>query len=58
MVRIVLSVLAALFGVQSESNRRRDFQASSAKPFILTGLVVIVLFVLALIGVVQWVIPR
>ncbi|GAA5193371.1 hypothetical protein GCM10025772_24140 [Ferrimonas gelatinilytica] len=54
----MLSVLAALFGVQSESNRRRDFQASSAKPFILTGLVVIVLFVLALIGVVQWVIPR
>ncbi len=51
-MRVVFSVLAAFFGVQSEANRRRDFTDTSPLPYILTGIVAIVLFVLTLSGTV------
>lgn len=52
-MRVVFSVLAAFFGVQSEANRRRDFTDTSPLPYILTGIVAVVLFVLTLIWVVN-----
>ncbi len=55
MVRVVLSVLAALLGVQSEANRQRDFQASSALPFILMGILAIALLIFTLVALVSWV---
>ncbi|BDY03250.1 DUF2970 domain-containing protein [Ferrimonas sp. YFM] len=54
-MKVVASVLAALFGVQSEANRQRDFSHSSPLPFILTGVVLVSLFVLGLIALVNWV---
>ncbi|OXY83483.1 DUF2970 domain-containing protein [Oceanimonas doudoroffii] len=45
-------VLAAMFGVQSEQHRRAQF-SGSPWPYVAMGVVVIVLFVLALLGVVQ-----
>ncbi|WP_084643960.1 DUF2970 domain-containing protein [Ferrimonas futtsuensis] len=54
-MKVVASVLAALFGVQSEANRQRDFSHSSPLPFILTGILLVSLFVLGLIALVNWV---
>ncbi|MBY5992099.1 DUF2970 domain-containing protein [Ferrimonas balearica] len=52
-MRVLLSVLAALFGVQSERNRQRDFASASPLPYILTGLMAVILFVLGLVAVVN-----
>ncbi|TKB48109.1 DUF2970 domain-containing protein [Ferrimonas sediminicola] len=52
-MKVVASVLAALFGVQSEANRQRDFSQTSPLPFILTGVVLVTLFVLGLIALVN-----
>ena len=38
------SVLAAFFGVQSRSNRERDFSRGKASHFIILGLVMTVVF--------------
>lgn len=43
--QIVLSILAAALGVNSERNRERDFSASSPWPFITGGIIFGVLFV-------------
>ncbi|MFJ3449764.1 DUF2970 domain-containing protein [Pseudomonas sichuanensis] len=47
------SILAAAFGVQSGKNRARDFTHGKASHFILMGTVFTLVFVLALIGLVQ-----
>ncbi|MBB1486879.1 DUF2970 domain-containing protein [Oceanospirillum sediminis] len=51
---IVRSVLAAFLGVQSEKNRQQDFKSGSAWPFIVTGIMLTVLFVILLILLVRW----
>ncbi|MCW8329647.1 DUF2970 domain-containing protein [Photobacterium sp. SDRW27] len=48
---IALSVAAALFGVQSDSNRQADFAQRSPWPFIIGGIVAIVLFVAVLLAI-------
>lgn len=50
---VVGSVLAAMFGVQKRRNQERDFGSGRAAPFIITGLIMTILFVLVLVGVVQ-----
>jgi hypothetical protein len=55
--QVILSVFAALFGVQSGRNRKRDFDRGSPAVFILVGLLAVTLFVLTLCGVVYWVLP-
>ncbi|HCB12574.1 MAG TPA: hypothetical protein DEP36_03250 [Gammaproteobacteria bacterium] len=45
-LRIILSVLAAFFGVQSEKNRARDFQQGRPIHYILVGLIMTLLFIL------------
>ncbi|TKB49138.1 DUF2970 domain-containing protein [Ferrimonas aestuarii] len=49
------SVLAALFGVQSEANRQRDFNESSPLPYIVVGVVMVTLFVISLLAIVNMV---
>ncbi|HXH02655.1 MAG TPA: DUF2970 domain-containing protein [Candidatus Competibacteraceae bacterium] len=51
--QVVMSVLAAFIGVQSEKNRRRDFTHGRPAHYIVVGLAMTVLFVLLLYGVVQ-----
>lgn len=46
--QVILSVLAAGFGVQSGKNRERDFQHGSGAVFAAVGLVATVLFILAI----------
>jgi len=51
----VQSVLAAGLGVQSEQNRRRDFDRGSPTLYFTLGIIGTVLFILTLAGVVRWV---
>jgi hypothetical protein len=51
--RVVASVLAAMFGVQSRRNQERDFGSGRAAPYIVTGVVMTLLFVLGVWGLVQ-----
>ncbi|KXF82787.1 DUF2970 domain-containing protein [Enterovibrio coralii] len=54
---IIKSVFAAMFGVQSDKNRVRDFQQASMVPYIVVGVVFVIVFVLGLIGVVSLITP-
>lgn len=52
-LRYLLSSIAALIGVQSHKNRESDFKQKSALGFLLTGLVLILVFILLLLAVVK-----
>jgi len=56
--QIVVSVFAAMFGVQTEHNRKRDFANGRPIHYISIGIIFIVLFVLGLMGLVSWVLPN
>ncbi|MGB5279654.1 MAG: DUF2970 domain-containing protein [Gammaproteobacteria bacterium] len=47
------SLFAGAFGVQSEANRERDFEHGKFSHFIIGGIIFAVLFVIAVIVVVQ-----
>ncbi|EXJ11861.1 MULTISPECIES: DUF2970 domain-containing protein [Bacteria] len=46
MLDIIKSVLAAFFGVQSDQNRRKDFQRTSPWPYIGVGILMTIIFIL------------
>ena len=46
--QIVLSVLAAALGVNSDKNRRKDFASPSPTPYIIGGIIFGVIFCLAI----------
>ena len=50
---VVKSVLAAMFGVQSQENRERDFKHGKASHFIIAGIILTVIFVLVLVNLVS-----
>jgi hypothetical protein len=50
---LVKSTSSAFLGVQSNSNRERDFTRGKLSHFIMMGLLFGLLFVLTLVGVVQ-----
>lgn len=45
ILQIIISVLAAMFGVQKSENRTRDFAQKSPWPYIITGIIMTALFV-------------
>ncbi len=51
--QVILSALAAMFGVQSEKKLERDFQSGDPASFIMVGIVLVILFILSLIFVVN-----
>ncbi|WP_087020821.1 DUF2970 domain-containing protein [Thaumasiovibrio subtropicus] len=51
-----MSVLSALFGVQSEEHRERDFKQRSPLPYLLIGIAMIAFFVLGLVMIVKQVV--
>ena len=53
MLKIIKSVLAAFFGVQSEANRQQDFQSVSPWKFILVGILMALILVI-LVASVAW----
>ena len=46
---VVVSIIAAAFGVQSDKNRERDFSKGNLWIFIAGGLIFTVLFVLGIV---------
>ena len=55
IISTVFSVIAAFFGVQSESNRQRDFKHGSPLAYIIVGIILAAGMVFGLIGIVNWV---
>jgi Protein of unknown function (DUF2970) len=52
---ILLSALAALFGIQSEKNRARDFQQGKPSDFIMVGIFGVFFLIIGVIFLVKWV---
>lgn len=52
--QMILSVIAAMFGVQSEQNRERDFTKGSLWLFILLGIISLIVFIVAVILLTRW----
>ena len=47
------SIVAAWFGVQTKSNRERDFEHGKFHHFVFGGIIFAVLFVLFVVGMVK-----
>ena len=56
--QIVLSTLAAAFGVQSNKNRERDFSGGSIYTYIAAGVIFTVVFVIVMIVIVKTVLSN
>lgn len=56
IVNIIKSTFAAACGVQSQSNRERDFEHGKPSSFIIAGIAFVLIFVLAMYLLVQFVI--
>jgi hypothetical protein len=55
LLQIIGSVLAAMFGVQSDKARARDFQFGSPWAYMVIGIVFVILLVLSIFFFVQFV---
>jgi len=53
LFRVVLSVMAAMIGVQSSKNRERDFSKGRPAAYIIVGIIMTILFILILWAVVS-----
>jgi hypothetical protein len=51
--RVVKSVAASAIGVQSNKNREHDFQQKSPLPYIVVGVVFVILFIVSILLVVS-----
>jgi len=47
------SVAAAFFGVQSNKNREKDFSQGKLSHFIFAGIIAVIIFITALIAIVN-----
>lgn len=56
ILQVAFSVIAAAFGVQSSKNSKRDFTTGKPLVFVLAGLLFTLLFVMAIVAVVNLVI--
>ncbi len=54
---LLKSTLSAAIGVQSNSNRERDFKHGNIKTFVFAGIIFTVLFIGTVITVVNMVLP-
>ncbi|MEJ2344359.1 MAG: DUF2970 domain-containing protein [Gammaproteobacteria bacterium] len=50
--RVVMSVLAAMFGVQGARAHERDFTKGRPAAYVIVGLIFTLLFILTIVGVV------
>lgn len=53
LLNTIKSTLAAACGVQTKSNRERDFEHAKPSTFIIAGVVFVVVFIFGMYGVVQ-----
>jgi len=53
LLNTIKSTLAAASGIQTQANRERDFEHGNPSTFIIAGIVFVIVFILAMYGVVQ-----
>jgi hypothetical protein len=53
-LKVVQSVLASAFGVQSQQKYQQDFSQTAIAPYIVVGVVFVILLVLGLVVLVNW----
>jgi len=53
MFKVLLSVLSAMIGIQSEENRERDFADGKVGNYIFVGIIVVFIFIISLISIVN-----
>jgi len=53
ITQVIKSVLAAFIGVQSEANRKKDFESGSLSTYVIAGIIFTVLFIVAIIFLVS-----
>jgi hypothetical protein len=53
--QVFKSVCASMIGVQSEQNRRTDFEQTSFVPYLVVGVLFVVVFVIGLITFVRFI---
>lgn len=58
LLSVILSTLAAAFGVQSSKNRERDFAKGSFKAYVVSGIIFTVLFITTIVMVVKFLIQH
>ena len=51
--QVIVSVSAALFGVQNDKNRQRDFQQGKAIHYIIAGIIGVILLIVILLTIVK-----
>ncbi|MET0378038.1 MAG: DUF2970 domain-containing protein [Spongiibacteraceae bacterium] len=57
-LQMVSSILASFFGVQSGKNRERDFALGKARPFILVGVLMTIVWYGTISVIVHFVLKR
>lgn len=50
---VLQSVLAAMFGVQSDKKRQQDFEKGNAGEYIFIGIIMVVVFILTIMWIVN-----
>lgn len=53
ITQVFKSVLAAFIGVQSDANRKKDFEHGSLSTYVIAGVIFTALFVVAIIFIVS-----
>jgi hypothetical protein len=53
IIEIIKSVLAAAVGVQSDANRKKDFEQGSLSTYVVVGIIFTLLFVAFLVFLVS-----
>jgi hypothetical protein len=53
ITQVIKSVLAAFIGVQSEANRKKDFENGSLSTYVIAGIIFTVLLIVAIIFLVS-----
>ncbi|MAZ79397.1 MAG: hypothetical protein CMD72_01455 [Gammaproteobacteria bacterium] len=57
-LKVIMSILASFIGVQSSKNRERDFKSNSPAYFIVTGLIMTIIFIVLLYFLVVLILPK
>ena len=58
ILSIIQSVLAAMFGVQSEEKRAQDFETGHIGSYIFVGVVMVIIFIFTLISIVNFILEQ
>lgn len=53
LLNTIQSTIAAACGIQSQANRERDFKHAKPSTFIIAGIIFVIVFILAMYGIVQ-----